>query len=191
MSPDDLHTLQNRFFFDQSTVATLHSALPLIVEKVRDLQQQEGDNLAICFPDAGAEKRFAHFFQAAFPDIHIVVCGKKRDPTDSSKRYVKILDGDPSGRLCIIVDDLVQTGGTLAATAEELRSEGAASVSAFCTHAVFPQRSWQRFATGGDRAVLDKFYLTNSNPDVTDELPTDDCFEVLDITDLVAKDLDC
>lgn len=187
----DLHTLQNRFFFDLNTIATLHSAFPLIINKVRDMQRRAGTNeVAICFPDAGAEKRFAHYFHEAFPEIHTVVCGKKRDPDRPNRRIVKILDGDPSGKTCLIIDDLVQTGGTLTASAKALKSHGAESVSAFCTHAVFPSRAWRRFLKDGDRAIFDKFYVTNSNPVVTDELPTDDCFEVLDITELVVADLD-
>lgn len=142
----DLHTLQNRFFFDQNTIATLHSAFPLIMAKVRELQARTGKEVAICFPDAGAEKRFAQFFKHAFPDIETVVCGKKRDKSHPTRRMVKILDGEPKGKVCLIIDDMVQTGGTLAACAEVLLEAGCASVSAFCTHAVFPRKAWMRFA---------------------------------------------
>ena len=48
----DMHTLQNRFYFDGGTLATLHTAFPLIVDKVRQLQEEEpSETIAIAFPD--------------------------------------------------------------------------------------------------------------------------------------------
>ena len=67
---------------------------------------------------------------------------------------------------------------------------GAAGVSAFVAHGVFPKEAWKRFARGGDRDVFDTFYLTNSIPTTTDRLPADDVFEVIDITARVVADLD-
>ena len=64
-------------------------------------------------------------------------------------------------------------------------TQGASAVCAFCTHAVFPLDSWTRFAKGGDRAFFRKFWVTNSNPSVTRKLPRDDCFEILDLVDVV------
>ena len=52
------------------------------------------------------------------------------------------------------------------------------SVSAFVAHGVFPKEAWKRFASGGDRNVFDKFWLTNSIPTITSTLPKDDVFQV-------------
>jgi len=52
------------------------------------------------------------------------------------------------------------------------------SVSAFVAHGVFPKEAWKRFATGGDRNVFEKFWLTNSIPTITSTLPKDDVFQV-------------
>jgi len=91
----------------------------------------------------------------------------------------------------VIVDDLVQTGGTLYETGKVLLDAGASSVNAFVTHGVFPNDSWERFNKGGDRACFDKFWVTNSIPTVTDKLPEKDgIFEVLDLLDLIVDDLD-
>lgn len=89
----------------------------------------------------------------------------------------------------VIVDDMVQSGGTLYKCAEQLLKSGCTEVSAFCTHAVFPKKSWQRFTKGGDRAVFKNFYVTNSNPTVTGELPEGDVFIVLDILPQFMNDL--
>ena len=67
---------------------------------------------------------------------------------------------------------------------------GAAGVSAFVAHGVFPKEAWKRFARGGDRDVFDTFYLTNSIPTTTDRLPKDDVYEVIDLTDQIVEDLD-
>ena len=84
-----------------------------------------------------------------------------------------------------------QSGGTLFESGKVLKEAGAKSVSAFVTHAVFPNDSWKRFNTGGDRACFDKFWVTNSIPTVTEKLPVDDgIFEVLDLMDLIINDLD-
>lgn len=61
------------------------------------------------------------------------------------KRVVKLADGDPRNRDVLVVDDLVQTGGTLLETVKLMYVEGATSVSCFVTHAVFPQESWKQF----------------------------------------------
>lgn len=59
---------------------------------------------------------------------------------------------------------MIQTGGTLFECANTLEQNGSLSVSAFCTHGIFPNDAWKRFATGGDRAIFRKIFLTNSNP---------------------------
>jgi phosphoribosylpyrophosphate synthetase len=122
-------------------------------------------------------------------DMEIIVCGKTRGEGDT--RSVVIQDGDADGRHIVIVDDLVQTGGTLFESGKVLKEAGAKSVNAFVTHAVFPNESWRRFNVGGDRNCFDKFWVTNSIPTVTESLPEDDgVFEVLDLMDLIIHDLD-
>jgi len=205
----DLHTLQNRFYLHGNSVASLQTAIPLLKERIlRTHERDEHDDGVdehsggcdcgpidcVAFPDDGAAKRFGVYFEdMVLPDrrkVEVVVCGKTRGTGDV--RTVTIQEGgDPAGKRVVIVDDLVQTGGTLYETAKILRSSGAISVSAYCTHAVFPHRSYRRFNKGGDRAVFQKFWVTNSIPTVTDELPVDDgVFEVLDLMDLIVHDLD-
>lgn len=178
----DLHTLQNRFYLHGNAVASLQTAIPLLKEKIR-----ESNINCVAFPDDGAAKRFSAMFQDM--DLEIIVCGKTRGEGD--QRSVVIQDGDANGKNIVIVDDLVQTGGTLYESGKVLKEAGAASVNAFVSHAVFPKESWKRFNVGGDRACFDKFWVTNSIPTVTDKLPvTDGIFEVLDLMNLIINDLD-
>jgi ribose-phosphate pyrophosphokinase len=179
----DLHTLQNRFYLHGNAVASLQTAIPLLKEKMK----QTGID-CVAFPDDGAAKRFSAMFQD-MDGVDIIVCGKTRGEGDA--RTVTIQDGNATDRRVVIVDDLVQTGGTLYETGKVLEAAGASSVNAFVTHGVFPDQSWKRFNRGGDRACFDKFWVTNSIPTVTDSLPVKDgVFEVLDLMDLIICDLD-
>ena len=179
----DLHTLQNRFYLHGNAVASLQTAIPLL-----KLRMQQSNINCVAFPDDGAAKRFAALFQDM--ELEIIVCGKTRGADD--ERNVVIQDGNAQGRNIVIVDDLVQTGGTLFECGKTLQEAGALSVNAFVTHAVFPSESWKRFAKGGDRACFDTFWVTNSIPSVTKCLPVEKggIFEVLDLMDIVIDDLD-
>ena len=176
----DLHTLQNRFYLHGNAIASLQTSIPLLINKLKETNIN-----CIAFPDDGAAKRFSSMFQGL--GYEIVTCGKTRD---GDKRVVYIQDGDAKGKHCIIVDDLVQTGGTLYECGIALQKAGALSSSCFVTHGVFPNQSWTRFLKDGDRGCFEKFYITNSNPTVTDELPTNDVFEVLDLSSKIVNDLD-
>ncbi|CAM9295406.1 unnamed protein product [Phaeothamnion confervicola] len=176
----DLHTLQNRFYLHGNAIASLQTTIPVLT---RALKESNVD--CIAFPDDGAAKRFAHMFQGL--GYHTVICGKVRD---GDMRLITIQDGEPSGRHIVIVDDLVQTGGTLFECGAALRDRGAASVSAFVAHGVFPAQAWKRFARGGDRCVFERFWLTNSIPTTTSNLPKDDVYEVLDLSDKIVDDID-
>jgi ribose-phosphate pyrophosphokinase len=186
----DLHTLQNRFYLSGNAVASLHTAIPLLKDMIRNRGSSSSSVPAIdcvAFPDDGAAKRFAAFFHDL--NVNVIVCGKTRGEND--QRTVRIQEGDASNANVVVVDDLVQTGGTLYETGKVLLEAGARSVCAFVTHAVFPGRSWERFNQGGDRACFQKFWVSNSIPTVTDHLPVGDgVFEVLDLTELIVSDLD-
>mmetsp|Transcript_31590 Transcript_31590/g.76569 ORF Transcript_31590/g.76569 Transcript_31590/m.76569 type:complete len:1004 (-) Transcript_31590:607-3618(-) len=179
----DLHTLQNRFYLHGNAVASLQTAIPLLKGKIHE----EGINCC-AFPDDGSFKRFSSMFDD-MPDLEIIVCGKTRGEGD--ERTVTIQSGNATDRKIVIVDDLVQTGGTLYETGKVLKDAGAQSVNAFVTHGVFPNESWKRFNKGGDRCCFDSFWVTNSIPTVTDKLPVEDgIFEVLDLMPQIICDLD-
>jgi phosphoribosylpyrophosphate synthetase len=177
----DLHTLQNRFYFHSSTIASLHTSIPLLHRNV--LSKPEYNFTAIAFPDEGACKRFG----CNFDGYELVTCAKKRI---GDSRQVVIHDGDVKDKHVLIVDDIVKTGGTLAECAATLLKAGASEVSAFCVHAAFPPEAVARFCRGGDRAVFKHFFVTNSNRPVSSLLPKDDCFQVLDLVPQIIDDLD-
>jgi len=184
----DVHTLQNRFYLSGHTLAQLESTVPLLRQELAAAGVD-----AVAFPDDGAAKRFGDMFPE-FRD-RLVTCGKHRN---GDRRVVIIQDGEETAAMAkhvVIVDDLVQSGGTLYECGEALKRAGAAKVSAFVAHAVFPGASWRRFAPGGDRAIFDRFWVSNSIPGTVDQLPRAAAdglgggFQVLDIMPKIANDL--
>eukprot|EP00607_Mallomonas_marina_P005065 CAMPEP_0182429028 /NCGR_PEP_ID=MMETSP1167-20130531/25459_1 /TAXON_ID=2988 /ORGANISM="Mallomonas Sp, Strain CCMP3275" /LENGTH=218 /DNA_ID=CAMNT_0024612323 /DNA_START=399 /DNA_END=1055 /DNA_ORIENTATION=- len=179
----DIHALQERFYFHGPTICSLHSTIPLLLARL-----QQTNITTIVFPDDGAAKRFGSMFPSNYD---IIICGKVRD---GARRMIKIADGDPVGKNVVIVDDLVQSGGTLQEAAEALRQHGALEISAFVAHGVFPNSCWQRFcrATAAEKSkvVFQKFWVTNSIPSVTNHITRDDVFEVLDLLPQLVEDID-
>jgi len=74
---------------------------------------------------------------------------------------------------------LCQTGGTLIACRDALFAKGAKKVSAYCTHAIFPQDSWKKFT---EKDIFDTFWISNSCPTMAERLRDKKPFKVIDIT---------
>jgi ribose-phosphate pyrophosphokinase len=133
----DIHALATRFFFSDSVKVLLSSVIPDVA--FRDLFTHD---FVVCFPDAGAAKRFGQPF-AECGYKRTASCSKVRGP--GNKRSVVLQEGDVRGAAVLIVDDLVQSGSTLAACRDVLYAAGAAQVAAFVVHGVFPKDSWRTF----------------------------------------------
>jgi len=178
----DIHTLQNRFYFHGAVTPSLHSSIPLLMQRLKDFPHIK----SVAFPDEGAAKRFSHIFKAA--GYSAIICGKVRL---GDKRIVTIHDGaeDAAGHAVCIVDDLVQTGGTLFKAAQALKEAGATNVFAFVAHAVFPNDAWKAFCRDGDCHCFEKFWVTNSTVAAA-RLPDNDVFETLDLLPQIVSDLD-
>lgn len=180
----DIHELQERFYFSDQVIPRLETALPLLLREMKRLPEEVKFSLAVAFPDEGAFKRFNKTFQG-FPTI---TCTKVRD---KDRRIVNVKEGDPEGKHVIIVDDLVQTGGTLKECCRALQLRGAASVSAYVTHAVFPLESWKSF-TKAYKSDTDPefkyFWITDSIPHAHD-ICTHSPFQLLSLCDMISETL--
>ena len=183
----DVHAPPTQYFFTNTCAASLHTACPLAIAKIQAMAPSAKID-CVAFPDDGACKRFAKFFQKHLPGVEIVTCNKVR--TEDNKRIVVISEGQPAGKHVLIMDDLIQTGGTLYECAVGLKKAGAKTVSGFVVHAVFPGGGWKRFTKGGDRAVFERFWLSSSNPAVCEQIPSGDVFEVLDLAPRIVHDLE-
>ena len=142
----DIHALVERFLFDSFKVnLETHTTMNHLREIARDK--------VIVFPDEWAEKRFAK----EFPNHETVTLSKKRE---WDERIIEIKEWNPKWKDLLLVDDLIQSWGTLVRSAEFLRDLWAKSVSWYAAHGVFPKQSHKTLS-----ASLDTLYVTDSIPE--------------------------
>jgi ribose-phosphate pyrophosphokinase len=172
----DLHAAQTQGFFD-GPVDHLW-AMPILTDYVRT--RVDLDNLAVVSPDAG-RIRVAEKWAAKMGNCPLAFVHKTRDVTRPNTSVANRVVGDVEGRDCVLVDDLIDTGGTIAEAVKVLLRAGAKSVIVAATHGVLSDPAPQRLAECGAREVL-----------VTDTLPiaADKRFPqlvVLSIAPLIAR----
>ncbi|HEY1204556.1 MAG: ribose-phosphate pyrophosphokinase [Bryobacteraceae bacterium] len=147
----DLHAAQIQGFFD---VPVDHLfAMPVMIEHMR--ARQTGKTIVVS-PDAGGVERARAF--AKRMNVPLAILDKRRD--DVNVAEVVHIIGEVEGCECMIVDDLIDTAGTLINGAEALLKAGAASVIAAATHAVLSPPAVERIANSKIQEVV----LTNSIP---------------------------
>jgi ribose-phosphate pyrophosphokinase len=147
----DLHAGQIQGFFD-IPVDHLNSSAIFIPY----IQNSNLDNLCFAAPDVGSVKRarlYAQFFHA-----DMVICDKYRKRANEIAEMTLI--GSVEGKNVVIVDDLIDTGGTLCNAAELLMSKGAKSVRAMITHPVLSGKAYENI----EKSVLTELVVTNSLP---------------------------
>ncbi|XP_065852311.1 ribose-phosphate pyrophosphokinase 4 [Euphorbia lathyris] len=179
----DIHALQERFYFGDHVLPLFETGIPLLMQRLQQLPDSE--NIVVAFPDDGAWKRF-HKLLDHFPTV---VCAKVRE---GDKRIVRIKEGNPAGCHVVIVDDLVQSGGTLIECQKVLAAHGAAKVSAYVTHGVFPKRSWERFTHKSDETsenAFAYFWITDSCPLTVEAIANKSPFEILSLAGSIADAL--
>ncbi|UJR36497.1 hypothetical protein I4U23_029218 [Adineta vaga] len=178
----DIHALQNQFYFSSNIIVRLESTVGLLLNELKN-EENHTEKYVIAFPDDGAHKRFSHIFDNT--NYPIVICSKIRQEDD--KRITTVKEGHPKGLHCIIVDDLVQSGGTLIECAQALLKNGATHVSAFVGHGIFPNESWKKFIHSNNPKVhFHTFYVTNTYPN-TQVLINQPPFKVLSIAQILCN----
>ena len=127
----DLHTSQIQGFFDGPVDHLM--ALPILSEYVRN---KYGDQqLAVVSPDAGRIK-VAEQWSARLNNAPLAFIHKTRDIDRPNETVANRVVGEVKGRVCILVDDMIDTGGTITKAADALMNEGAAGVVIAATHAI-------------------------------------------------------
>jgi ribose-phosphate pyrophosphokinase len=171
----DLHTAQIQGFFD-GPVDHLF-ALPLLVKYVA--QHIDRNEITVVSPDAGrvrVAERWTDLLGAPLAIIH-----KRRDPDVPNEAKVFEVVGDVEGRVCVVIDDMIDTGGTIVKAADQLFENGAKDVIVAATHAILSGPAKERFANSRVREVI-----------VTDTLPIPedrrfDKLTVLPVAPLIAR----
>ena len=135
----DLHAGQVQGFFHQPVDHM--TAMPILTQFVRDQLDQE-ENLVIISPDAGRVKLTRKFAQKIGAPYALL---EKERPAQQVAEIGYVI-GDVKGKVAVIVDDIIDTGGTLSAAAQTVLDEGAEKVYAVATHGVFSGRAFETLA---------------------------------------------
>jgi ribose-phosphate pyrophosphokinase len=171
----DLHTAQIQGFFD-GPVDHLW-ALPLLAEHVR--KRVDRARLTVVSPDAG-RVRVADLWSDRL-GAPLAIIHKRRDPNVPNTVKVHEVVGQVAGRTCLLVDDMIDTGGTVVAAAEALRENGAAEVVVAATHAVLSGLAVDRLKN----SPLTEVIVTNTLP--IDPERTFPQLTVLSIAPMIAR----
>lgn len=148
----DLHADQIQGFF-YIPVDNVY-ATPILLA---DMRQKNFTNPLIVSPDVGGVLR-ARATAKQLNDCEMAIIDKRR-PRPNESEVMNII-GDPKGRNCIIVDDMVDTGGTLCQAAKALKACGAATVTAYCTHPVLSGKALENISN----SVMDELVVTDTIP---------------------------
>ena len=148
----DLHAEQVQGFFD-IPVDNVYAS-PLLLG---DVWRQKYENLIVVSPDVGGVVR-ARALAKRLGDADLAIIDKRRPKANVSE--IMHIIGDVSGRTCVMVDDLVDTAGTLCNAAAALKKNGAIKVVAYCTHPVLSGAA----AENVKNSVLDELVVTDTIP---------------------------
>jgi ribose-phosphate pyrophosphokinase len=147
----DLHADQIQGFFEIPVDHMFSSNV--FVPYIKSLNL---DNLCIVSPDTGGTKRASTYAKSLDCDLAI---GFKQRVVQNEVATLQII-GDVKGKNCIIVDDIIDTGGTLCKAAEQLKMQGALSVRAMCAHGLLSGNGLENI----ESSVIDKLILTDTIP---------------------------
>ena len=147
----DLHADQIQGFFD-IPVDNIYAS-PVLLS---DLKSKAYPNLVVVSPDVGGVVRARALAKQLGCDLAII---DKRRPAANVSEVMHVI-GEIEGRNCVIMDDMIDTAGTLVKAAEVLKERGAKSVYAYCTHPVFSGPAVERIA----KSSLDEVVITNTIP---------------------------
>lgn len=147
----DLHADQIQGFFDVPVDHLYASSI--FVPYIKSLNLE---NVAIAAPDMGGAKRANAY--ARFMNSSLVICHKTREKANEVAQLTAI--GDVEGKNVIIMDDMVDTAGTITEAANMMKNMGAASVRAFATHAVLSGPAYDRIAA----SQINELVVSNTIP---------------------------
>jgi ribose-phosphate pyrophosphokinase len=147
----DLHAEQIQGFFDVPVDNVYGS--PVLLD---DIERQDYADLVVVSPDIGGVVRARAVAKDLNVDLAII---DKRRPQANVAQVMNII-GDVDGRTCVLVDDMVDTAGTLCKAAEALKAKGAVRVVAYCTHPVLSGKALSNISG----SALDELVVTDTIP---------------------------
>lgn len=147
----DLHSDQIQGFFNLPVDHLYASSI-----FIPHLKKLSLPNLTIASPDTGGTKRAAAY--AKFLNTDLVICFKQRSKANQVDKMTII--GDVEGKDIILIDDIIDTGGTMCKAADLMMERGATSVRALCTHPVFSGSAFERI----HKSSIAELFVTDTIP---------------------------
>jgi len=172
----DLHTAQIQGFFDGPVDHLM--ALPILADYVRGKYGTQ--ELAIVSPDAGRIK-VAEQWSARLGGAPLAFIHKTRDINKRNESVANRVVGEVKGRICVLVDDMIDTGGTIVKAAEAIMNDGAAGVVIAATHAILSDPAVDRLKNCPAAEIV----VTNTLPIAADR--HFDKLQVLSIAPLISR----
>ncbi len=148
----DLHANQIEGFFD-IPVDNVYASPVLL----GDAWRQRYENMIVVSPDVGGVVR-ARALAKRLDDVELAIIDKRRPRANESK--VMNIIGEVKGRTCVLIDDMVDTAGTLCLAAQALKDEGAIKVVAYITHAILSGSAVDKIG----KSALDELVVTDTIP---------------------------
>ena len=145
----DLHTDQIQGFFD-GPVDHMH-AMPILTDHIKE--NYNLDNICVVSPDAGRVK-VAEKWANTLGDAPMAFVHKTRSTEVANQVVANRVVGDVDGKDCVLLDDMIDTGGTIAGAVGVLKEAGARSVVIACTHGVFSDPARERLSACGAEEVI-------------------------------------
>jgi ribose-phosphate pyrophosphokinase len=172
----DLHAEQIQGFF-RCPVDNVYGS-PVLIE---DIQACDYDNLMVVSPDIGGVVR-ARAVAKQLNDADLAIIDKRRPKANEAQ--VMNLIGEVENRTCLLVDDMVDTAGTLCQAANALKERGASKVVAYCTHPVLSGKALDNLK----HSQLDELVVTDTIP-LSDEAKSSSKIRQLTMADLLAESM--
>jgi ribose-phosphate pyrophosphokinase len=171
----DLHADQIQGFFDVPS-DNIYASPVLWGE----LWRHEPEDLLVVSPDVGGVMRARAMAKQLGADLAII---DKRRPRANESKVMHII-GDVNGKVCVLIDDMVDTAGTLCEAAAAMKADGAKRVLAYCTHPVLSGGAVARIA----QSQLDELVVTDSIP-LSEDAQSCDKIRQLSIAELLGESI--
>ena len=171
----DLHASQIQGFFDGPVDHLI--GLPVLLEYIKE--KYSAEELTVVSPDAGRVRLADAWTDKLGAPLAII--HKRRDPNKANEVAVGEVVGDVEGRVCLLVDDMIDTAGTICAAAQTLKEHGAAKVIGAATHPILSGPAVERL----NASAFEEIIVTNTLP-ISDEINIPK-LTVLSIAPLIAE----
>lgn len=175
----DIHSLQQQGFF-HIPFTNISASVEFIKDiKIKYRHELKEKNVIVVSPDIGGVVRSRQIAEQLNGETQLAIVDKRRLKPGESE--VMNIIGDVENKVCIMIDDIVDSGGTLCKAAKVLKEKGATKVVAYVTHPVLSNNAYEILS----QSVLDELVVTDTIPLVEENMP--DIIRQISMSDLIAE----